>query len=164
MRFSLFVLALLLSATCFSQDYYLFVGPYTNNAAKGIYVYRFSASTGQLTPVSIAEGVENPSYLTLSPNGQYLYSVNQYHGEKPSSISAFSFDNASGRLHLINRQPADDGAAYISTDAAGKWVMVANYTAGSLQAYPIKADGSVGPPSQTITHTGHGVDTARQKS
>lgn len=164
MRFSLFVLALFLSAACFSQDYYLFVGPYTNKSAKGIYVYRFSASTGQLAPVSIAEGVENPSYLTLSPNGQYLYSVNQYHGEKPSAISAFSFDNASGQLHLINQQPADDGTAYISTDAAGKWVMVANYTAGSLQAYPIKADGSVSPPSQTITHTGHGVDTARQKS
>jgi len=159
----------LLVACCFctagfSQEFYLFIGPYTNNGGKGIYVYRFSASTGALSPVSIAEGVENPSYLAPSADGHYLYSVNQYHGEKPSGVSAFSFDKIKGELHLLNKQPADDGTAYISVDASGKWVMVANYTAGSLQAYPLNTDGTIKPASQTITHTGHGLDTGRQKS
>lgn len=162
--FRLLLMALCCHAAAFSQEFYLFVGPYTNNGAKGIYVYRFNAATGGLAPVSIAEGVENPSYLVLSANGKYLYSVNQYHGEKPSGVSAFSIDAAKGELRLLNKQPADDGTAYISTDASGKWVMAANYTAGSLQAYPLNADGTLNPASQTITHTGHGIDTARQKS
>src|SRR5690349_18696038 len=162
--FFLLLLALFNGAAGFSQAFYLFIGPYTNHGAKGIYVYRFAASTGALSPVSIAEGVENPSYLALSANGEYLYSVNQYHGEAPSGVSAFSFDKIKGELHLLNKQPADDGTAYISTDPSGKWVMVANYTAGSLQAYPLNADGTLQPASQTITHTGHGPDTARQKS
>ncbi len=159
----LFCLLLLLRLRVSAQEYYLFAGPLTTNGGKGIYVYRFNASTGEIQPVSIAAGVENPSYLALSPNGHYLYSVNQYHGEQPSGVSAFSFDKHSGQLQLLNKQPAQDGTAYISVDGTGKWVMAANYTAGSLQAYPVNKDGSLSPAAQTITHTGHSVDTARQE-
>ncbi len=141
----------------------MFAGPLTTNGGKGIYTYRFNASTGEAGLLSIAEGVENPTYMALSANGHYLYSVNQYHGEKPSGVSAFSFDTATAQLHLLNKQPAQDGTAYVSTDATGKWVMVANYTAGSLAAYPVRQDGSLGPAAQTIVHSGRSVDTARQE-
>ncbi|MBS1563157.1 MAG: beta-propeller fold lactonase family protein, partial [Bacteroidetes bacterium] len=151
-------------AAAFSQEFYLFVGPYTEKGSKarGIYVYRFNAYTGSLSPVSIAEGVENPSYLALSANGRYLYSVNQYHAEKPSSISAFAIDKTKGQLRLLDKQPSDDGTAYISTDSSGRWVFVGNYTAGTLAAYPVQPDGSLGPASQTIAHKGTGPNKERQ--
>ncbi|HEY4149500.1 MAG TPA: lactonase family protein [Chitinophagaceae bacterium] len=163
MRSCFLFFALFFSVAGFSQEFFLFVGPYTNKGGKGIYVYRFNASTGEVSLLSIAAGVENPSYLALSPNGHYLYSVNQYHGEQPSGVSAFSFDKHSGQLQLLNKQAAQDGTAYISVDGTGKWVMAANYTAGSLQAYPVNKDGSLSPAAQTITHKGHSVDTARQE-
>ena len=160
--FCLSLIMLCCGAAGFSQEFYLFIGPYTNNGGKGIYIYRFNAGTGSLIPVSIATGVEHPSYMALSADGRHLYSVNQYRGEKPAGVSAFTFDKATGELHLINKQPATDGPCYISVDSTGKWAVVASYTAGTMAAYPIQADGSLGAASQTITHTGHSIDTTRQ--
>lgn len=163
MRYLCILLAVFFSADCFSQQYYLFVGGYTNGAGKGIYVYRFNAATGNVDSVSVIEGVEHPSYLAVSPNGKYVYSVNQWRGEKPAYISAFSFDKQSGQLHFLNKQPSGgDGPCYINTNDDGKWVVVANYTGGSLAAFPVKEDGSLESFTQMITHTGNSIDTPRQ--
>src|SRR5579872_5149442 len=104
---SLFIL-LLICRSGYTQQYYLFVGTYTegnfqNGASKGIYVYRFDAATGDATPVGSA-ATDNPSYLALSPNGDFLYAVNETDGTKPGSVSAFSFDKQTGRLGFLNKQ------------------------------------------------------------
>ena len=97
MRTLILLFSLFFSYAGFAQEYYLFIGTYTSGASKGIYVYKFDAATGEATPVSIAE-TENPSFLAIAPGGKYLYSVNQNRGDKPSEVSAFSFDKNSGQL------------------------------------------------------------------
>lgn len=157
------LLCLLLAGNCFAQEFYLFTGTYTNGDSKGIYVYRFNAATGDATPVSIAAGVDHPSYLALSPNGKYLYAVNQWRGEKPATVSAFRFDTATGQLQFLNKQPSGgDGPCYVSVNATNTWVMVANYTAGTLAAFHVKDDGSLEAFTQMIAHNGSSIDTARQ--
>lgn len=60
-------------------------------------------------------------------------------------------------------QPAGGGgSAYVSTDAAGKYVFSASYGGGSLSALPVQPDGSLGSDVQVIKHEGRSVDTARQ--
>ena len=168
MRLTYLVSLLLLSITGFSQQYYLFVGCYTegsfkNSENKGIYVYRFDATTGDLTPVS-AIATENPSYLALSADGKFLYSVNETDGAKPGGVSAFSFDKTTGKLTFINKQASGgDDPCYISVDHGRKWAIVANYGGGNYSALPIQANGSLAPATETIQDQGTGPNKARQE-
>ena len=168
MRCTFLTAFLLLSLAGFSQQFYLFVGNYTegpfkNADSKGIYVYRFDGATGDLKPVS-AIAADNPSYLALASGGNFLYSVNETDGKKPGGVSAFSFDKKSGQLKFINKQQSGgDDPCYISVDSHRKWALVANYGGGNFSALPIGADGTLGAATQTIQHTGSGPNKGRQE-
>jgi 6-phosphogluconolactonase len=171
MRFKFLIALLLLSLPGFTQQYYLFVGTYTeggvasgdNAGSKGIYVYKFDAASGEATPVSTI-ATDNPSYLAIAPGGKFLYSVNETNGDKPGSVSAFSFDRATGKLTFLDKQ-LSGGAdpCYVAVDAHRKWLMVANYSGGNYSALPISADGWLRPLTQTVQHSGSGPNKARQE-
>lgn len=164
MRFLLLLSILLLSLSGIAQKSYLFVGTYTEkNDSKGIYVYQFDNATGDARPVS-SVFTENPSYLAIAPGGNFVYSVNETHGDKPGGVSAFSFDGKSGKLKFIDKQESGgDDPCYVSVDAHRKWLMVANYSGGDLAALPIQSDGSLLARTQTIQHTGTGPNKQRQE-
>ena len=163
MRILLFLLFLVSGNLC-AQSYYLFAGTYTNSGSKGIYVYRFNAGTGQVEAVSNTEDVVNPSYLAISPNKKFVYAVNETGGSKPGSVSAFAFDNKSGKLTFINKQPSGgDAPCYITVSKNNNWAIIANYSGGSLAALAIGANGALQPPAQVIQHSGKGADAKRQE-
>ncbi|MFN8346379.1 MAG: lactonase family protein [Spirosomataceae bacterium] len=144
-----------------NKDLYLFIGTYTSKTSEGIYVYKFNTQTGDFSPVSIAKGIKNPSFLALSPDNRYLYSVAEMSG---GAVSAFAFDKQSGNLTMLNTQSAGgNGPCHVAVDKTGKWVMVGNYGGGSLSILPVQADGSLGAATQTIQHEGKSVNTARQE-
>ncbi|TDX00741.1 lactonase family protein [Dinghuibacter silviterrae] len=161
-RFLSLITLLVLALSGQAQQYYLLVGTYTTGTSKGIYVYRFDASTGKTTPVGETD-VENPSYLTFSPDGRFVYAVN----ENPSGtggVTALSFDTLTGNLHLLNRQSSEgEFPCYVATDATGKWITVANYGGGNLSAYRVADDGSLGGSAQLIQHEGKGANAKRQE-
>ncbi|HEY4107802.1 lactonase family protein [Puia sp.] len=167
MRFLITTTLLLLSFAGFSQQYYLFVGTYTEGPAaagsKGIYVYTFNAATGEAKPVSTM-ATTNPSYLAVAPGGKFVYAVGETHGATPGSVSAFSFDKKTGKLAFIDKQ-SSGGAdpCYVSVDASRKWAVVANYSGGNFSALPITANGSLEPAAQTFQHTGSGANKGRQE-
>jgi 6-phosphogluconolactonase len=159
---------LLLSFAAFSQKYYLFVGTYTEGDAakgsKGIYVYTFDAATGAVKPVSTAEAT-NPSYLAVAQGGKFVYAVGETDGANPGSVSAFSFNKATGKLTFIDKQEsAGADPCYVTVDAGRKWAMVANYSSGNFSALPIAADGSLKPAAQTFQHTGSGPHKNQKKA
>jgi 6-phosphogluconolactonase len=164
MRSMMFLfLALLFSICGFSQNYYMFVGTYTNGKSEGIYVYRFNAATGDAQPVSVIAST-NPSYLSISPNGKYLYSVNEIDGNQPGEVTAYMFDKTNGKLTFLNKQLSGGiSPCYVSESKNSKWLMVANYTSGSIAALPVNVDGSVGSLAEVIQHEGKGTDTSRQE-
>ena len=59
--------------------YLFYVGTYTEQGSKskGIYAFRFDPATGQSTPLGLAAETTNPSFVALSPNGRFLYAVNE---------------------------------------------------------------------------------------
>jgi len=163
MRSTFLAFLLLFSLSGIAQKYFLFIGTYTKGDSKGIYVYRFDAATGDVKPVSTT-ATDNPSYLALAPGGNYLYAVNETDGARPGSVSAFSFDKATGQLRFLDKQPSGgDDPCYVSVDSHRKWLMVANYNGGNLSALPIQTDGSLAPLSQKIQHTGTGPNKERQE-
>jgi 6-phosphogluconolactonase len=147
----------------------MYVGTYTleGSTSKGIYVYRYDVASGNVRSIGLAAQTTNPSFVAVSPNHRFLYAVNEvgnYQGEKSGAVSAFAIDRATGKLALLN-EVASKGAdpCYITVDKTGKYVLVANYTGGSIAAFPILEDGKLGAASAFIQHTGHGPDAKRQK-
>lgn len=148
------------------HNYLIYIGTYTGADSKGIYAYRFDAESGALTPIGLVAETESPSFLAAHPSGKFLYAVNeidQFHGEKVGSVSGFAIDPHTGKLTLLNRVSSlGDGPAHLSLDKTGKYVFVANYGGGSVAAFPIQDDGSLGKASSFIQHTGSSVDRERQ--
>src|SRR5271170_5263472 len=152
------------------KNYFVYVGTYTAEAgstSKGIYAYRFDSDSGELTSIGVAAETTNPSFLAVHPNHRFLYAVNEtgnYEDQKSGAVSAFSIDRATGKLTLLN-EVASKGAdpCYITVDKTGKYVLVANYTGGSIAAFPVLEDGRLGEASAFVQHTGHGTDPQRQE-
>jgi 6-phosphogluconolactonase len=151
------------------RKYLFYVGTYTEEGSKskGIYAYRFDADTGEIAELGLAAETTNPSFVALHPNGRFLYAVNEvgnYRGPDSGGVSAFSIDRATGKLTFLN-EVASRGAdpCYITVDKTGKYVLVANYTGGSLAVFPVLEDGTLGEASAFIQHSGHGANPKRQE-
>ncbi len=165
MRYSIVFLFLFFSVTAVAQNYYMLVGTYTGTGSKGIYVYNFNAETGRAKWVSNTDSViTNPSYLTASANGKFVYAVNETNGSNPGKVSAFSFDKNNGRLKLLNTQlSGGDDPCYVATSGDGKWIAVANYTGGSVSVFPINKNGSLQQYSQLMQDSGNSINKERQE-
>ena len=151
------------------KKYFVYVGTYTaeGSTSKGIYAYRYDPNTSTLTSVGLVAETTNPSFLAIHPNHRFLYAVNEtgdYKGQKSGAVTAFSIDHVTGKLTQLN-QVASGGAdpCYITVDKTGKYVLVANYTGGSISAFPVLADGRLGEASAFIQHSGHGTNPKRQE-
>ena len=154
------------------QAGYLFVGTYTKKEghvygkADGIDVFRVSGG-GELEKIATEKQVINPSYLTLSSDGNYLYAVNETGPDVDTtgSVSAFRINPANGNLELINSRSSHAFApCYITLDARDRLALITNYTGGVVAAYPIQSNGALGEASQVIRLEGQGPVTTRQES
>lgn len=156
------VLLLALQSCAQKSNYNLLIGTYTNGGkSEGIYIYDFNIETADFKPKHIAKGVENPSYLTVSENNKFVYSVNES-GDK-STVSAFSFDGIKGELKFLNKLPTQGGdPCYIIADE--KNVISANYSGGSASVFGVGKDGSLGELKQLVQHSGKSVNRNRQNS
>jgi 6-phosphogluconolactonase len=163
MRKFLLVTSLFFSFYCSAQDFYLLVGTYTQKGSKGIYVYRFNTSTGKAELISNTDSAANPSFIAIAPDKKHLYAVSETGGKTPSKVSSYAFDKTTGKLSLINQQPAGgDGPCHVAVSKNNKWVTVANYSGGSLAVFSVNNDGSLNPYSQLIQHEGSSVNKQRQ--
>ena len=140
----------------------IYLGTYTGGLSRGIYKVELDASTGIVVegPVLAAHS-KNPSFLALHPNGRFLYAVNETGAA--GAVSAFSVDRESGALSFLGQQRSEGAdPCHLAVDAAGRNVVVANYTGGSVAVLPIAADGSLRPASSVRQLEGSGPNKARQ--
>lgn len=144
------------------QHYNLLIGTYTTNCeSQGIYVYDFNAITAETQFKATTNRVINPSYLTISKDSEFVYSVNE-NGED-STVSAFGFNTSSGQLDFLNKQDSKgaDPCHIINDD---KNVIIANYSGGTATVFKKLAGGTLSPAQQVIQHTGGSIDKSRQES
>ena len=164
MKLRLLIAFLLSSFFCPAQNFYLFAGTYTDSGSKGIYVYRFNEQTGKATWVSNTDSATNPSYFIVSKNGNFVYTVNETSGINPGSVSAFSFNKNKGTLKLLNSEPTGGGdPCHLDISRNGRWLVVANYTGGSVSAFPLNKNGSLNPYKQLVEDSGSSINKERQE-
>jgi len=129
-----------------AATYFVFVGTYTTTSgesgvrSEGIYVYQMDAHTGALDHLRTIPTAPNPSFLALDPEGRFLYAVAEvaeFDGRAGGAVSAYSVDRRTGELTYLNHQLSHGAApCHLSVDATGRFVLVANYTGGSIAMLP----------------------------
>ena len=149
------------------KDQLIFVGTYTNLGAKGIYTCHLNGATGQLTELSVAtDSGPNPSFVTIHPNGKWLYSVseiNDFDGDDAGGVNAYSIGE-NGQLSLINKQSTQGtGPCHLVVEQNGKYLFVANYAGGSVAMFEVNGDGSINEACDFHQHEGGSmVEPSRQ--
>ena len=149
-------------------QYLAFVGTYTSKTdSKGIYSFHFDSGNGQLTAMAVAATTQDPSFLTVAPNEKYLYAVNElgeFDGKKSGAVTSYSLNPKSGKLSQLNKVPSGGAdPCYVSFDGAGKYLLVANYSGGSVSTFPVASDGHMEPASAFVQHSGSGPNKERQE-
>ena len=143
-----------------TEQFYLYVGAYTEGTEDGIYIYKFDAVDGDLTYSSTTKGVVNPSYLAINTKKNLLIAVNEtgeYEGEKSGSVSSFEVHTGNGSLRQLSQVASGGGApCYVSINKSGTLAYVANYLGGNVTVFPIMANGNLTPYTDLKQHSGSG--------
>ena len=125
----------------------VYVGTYTGPKSQGIYVSRLNPATGALSKPKLAAEMVNPSWVTLHPNGRFLYAAGESGPYKGGggAVSAFSIGQ-DGKLTALNSQePNGKGPCHLAIDATGKVIVASNYGDGSMSSLMVREDGSLAP-------------------
>jgi 6-phosphogluconolactonase len=142
-----------------------YVGTYTTKTnSKGIYSFHFDTATGQLSAMGVAAETPDPSWVAVHPNGKYAYATNE--AGKASTVSAFAVHAESGKLTFLNQMPAlGEDPCHLSFDRTGKYLLVANYSSGTVAVFPILADGRLGEHTALVKDQGAtGPNKERQEA
>ncbi|EJL77875.1 3-carboxymuconate cyclase [Polaromonas sp. CF318] len=130
---------------------YAYVGSRTtrerNARGEGISIFKVDTKSGSLELVDIVRGLINPSFLALSADGEFLYTV---HGDD-TEVSAFKVNRSSGLLTFVNRQSTQGkNPVHLALDPTGRFLIVSNHIGASLAVLPLKVDGSIGEIAQLM--------------
>ncbi|MEH7010337.1 lactonase family protein [Neobacillus niacini] len=139
-----------------------YIGTYTKGESKGIYSFTLDSEEGKITDIKAVATLENPTYLTLSNDKKYLYSVAK--DGNSGGLSAYSITD-NGELTPINNHLSEGSPpCHVSVDSKKRYVFSANYHKGTVESYLINPeDGSIQAASSIIQHEGSGPDPRQEK-
>jgi len=134
---------------------------------EGVGLFAMDGVTGAMERLSMMPSRPNPSYLTVSPDGRTLYTVNElkeYCGVPGSLVSAYRLDRENGSMELLGSQfTTGMDACHVHLWQDGKWLLVSNYSGGSVAVFPVLENGAPGHASCVLRHAGSGVRPDRQE-
>nr|WP_176710020.1 lactonase family protein [Streptomyces sp. Wb2n-11] len=138
------------------------IGEYGLPGLPGIGIAAVGAD-GRLELTGWRRGIENPSFLTLSPDRRVLYAVSQLPGGAAGAIHAYRID--AGRLVPLGRPRSSRGAApvHLAVHPAGRFLLTANYDSGHLAVLPLGAGGELGEAVHVVRHRGSGPHPVEQR-
>ena len=134
-----------------------YVGTYTGQESRGIYKCRMN-NRGMLELAGLVSETDNPSYLTLSHDGEFLLAVN----EKSPSGTVESFRiRADSLLHVSRQASGGEHPCFVSINSAG-YVLTANYSSGNVGLLKMDKSGELSEVMDIQQHSGMG-STDRQQ-
>lgn len=135
-----------------------FIGSFTAAGGPGVVAATVDTDSGALTVLSSVDGVPDPSYLALAPDGDTLYAVSE---TTEGAVAAYRVNGDKPEL-LGPPVRVGAGPTYLSLFAGH--VLTADYGSGSVTAVPVRPDGTPADrPSGQLRHTGSGPHERRQQ-
>jgi 6-phosphogluconolactonase len=151
------LLFLLLGRCAEAEVIPFYIGTMTDRTAnKGIYRGSLDTDTGKLGPLSMAVAANNPNFLALSPDNQFLFAA------LTSTVGSYKV-RPDGTLSALNEQPSGGGdPCHVSVDRTGRHVFVANYGGGNIAEFTVGLDGMIGNRAALQQFSGSGPNHNRQ--
>ncbi|WP_327734122.1 lactonase family protein [Streptomyces nojiriensis] len=134
-----------------------YIGSFTSAGGRGVTTAAVDPKSGALTPLAVT-AAEDPSYLALSRATGVLYAVNE---TERGAVAAFR-PTAAG-LAPLGAAVRVGGSGPTHLSVAGRRLLTANYTSGSVSSLRLAADGRPGGPAHVLSHRGSGPDAGRQE-
>ncbi|MDP4164226.1 MAG: lactonase family protein [Bacillota bacterium] len=141
-----------------------YIGTYTKNGSEGIYSFILDMENAKIIDVKAAAKLGNPTYVTVSENNRFLYSVMK-DGDK-GGVASYAINGNTHELQFLN-SIVTDGASpcHVSVDRMNHNLFSANYHKGTVESYMINPeDGSLLYASSVIEHQGSGPDFRQEKA
>ncbi len=136
------------------NHYVAYAGTYTIGSSHGIHIYDVDVEEGLLHLRKVVP-VNNSSYVTVSRNKKYLYSI----ADEGVEVFAIQPD---GDLVPINKQQIGGmRGCHLSTDINGRYLFVAGYHDGRVTVVHTHKDGRLGSVMDGVFHRGQGATNER---
>jgi 6-phosphogluconolactonase (cycloisomerase 2 family) len=136
-----------------------FIGSFTAAGGSGLVTAAVHPHSGALTLLGGVDGVPDPSYLTLSPDGGTLYAVSE---TADGAVAAYRVKGDNPVLAGSPVPVGGSGPTHLSLYDGH--LLTANYGSGSVTAVPVRADGALaGARSGVLQHVGAGPHEQRQR-
>lgn len=132
-----------------NKRYIAYVGTYTHGSSRGIHIFDMDIQNGRMTERRVVP-INNPSYLTISSNGRFLYSI------ADEGVEAFRIEE-DGELTAIDSASIQGmRGCYLDTDSKDRFLFVGGYHDGKVTVMRLNEDGTIGNILEGIFHKGLG--------
>ena len=146
------------------SHYTVYVGSYATADAPGIHTFIFDTATGNLTASGAFTNIINPSFITVHPNGRWLYAVSEQsqHVERESGRGPGAGLGTPGAFSPLNHQTSGgDWPCHLALDASGSWLAV-HYASGTRGCISHPAGWQSWSNEHLVHHHGSGPHPERQ--
>jgi 6-phosphogluconolactonase len=145
-----------------NKKYIGYIGTYTKGDSKGIYSFTLDTNEAKIADIKVAAQLDNPTYLTISKDNSYLYSVAKK--GKEGGVVAFSIEGDGSLTEINSQMLSGSSPCHVSVDSKNRYAFSTNYHKGSVESYVINEEnGSIQPPASSIKHEGSGPDPRQEK-
>ena len=120
---------------------------YVSNADSGDISVLHMGPDGNLRLQSTVPVGGNLMPMAICPNQKVLFAVRR---SDPMAVVSLAIDPVSRDLQPLGEAALPASMAYVSTDAAGRFLLSASYPEHQLTVSPIAPDGTVGPVQQVL--------------
>ncbi|MFK0220269.1 lactonase family protein [Streptomyces vinaceus] len=134
------------------------IGSFTSGGGRGITTAAVDPQSGALTLLRSTDAVTDPSYLALDRGTGMLYAVSE---TDRGAVAAFR--STPEGLTAAGPAVPVGGSGPTHLGVAGRRLLTANYTSGSVSSLPLAEDGTPGGPASVLVHEGSGPDASRQE-
>ena len=136
------------------NHYVAYAGTYTHGSSRGIHIYDVDVEEGLLHLRKVVP-VNNSSYVTVSRNRKFLYSI------ADEGVECFEIQ-PDGDLYAVNHADINGmRGCHLSTDLDGRYLFVAGYHDGKVTVMHTHQDGRLGSIMDGFFHRGQGATNER---
>ena len=148
----------------YTETIFFGTGEIFNGKGRGISICSFE--DGHISVLSEIP-VKNPSFLWMDEKRKRIYAVNEleeYQNEFGGGVTEISYDK-NGDMNLLHSfGTGGSNPCHILVSPHRDFLLAANYSSGSLSAFPLDCNGHILPKRQIFHHTGRSVHPLRQSS
>lgn len=129
------------------------ISGYTRRLNTGIATIKLDRSSQRFHERHVIAELQNPTYLTLSNDGQFLFAIEK--NEPQSGLTVFQKDGEEW-IRMSQSYPSQIPACHLSYRPQTRTIYASNYHEGAIEVYQLD-DSHQLQPLQQIYHTGSSI-------